>query len=169
MAETKKRAAPAEAAGKPETKAAAEFRRFKEAREAAASAAASGASSAGGGAATMAPPATGLPPWTMPPAFSLPPAPQGWPGMLPQPGLVQPAPQAVGGLGERLGSTLRLSIDVVNMALAGTLRWLGGAEHAAWDAHCCVPRHVHHHHGCDCCGVFGHDCGCTPHVGNCCD
>ena len=115
----------------------------------------------------------GMPPWTLPPSFSLPQPPQGWAGMLPQPGVVQPAPLAVGPLGDRLGSTLRLGIDVINMALAGSLRLLGG--YAGHDhghgGHCGCGGHGHVEHcgGYDCCHVYEHDGCCTPSVGNCCD
>lgn len=155
-----------------ESKAAAEFRLFKEAREAAAAASEGGtpASSSSPSGAWSAPPMTALPPWAMPPSFSLPQSPQGWGGMLPQPGLVQPAPLAVGSLGDRLGSTLRLGIDVINMALVGSLRLLGGIghgnhEHGGCGSHSCAE----HCGGYNCCCVFEHNDCCTPSVGNCCD
>jgi hypothetical protein len=178
MADTKKsrHAARASAAGKTESKATAEFQRFKAARAAAAAAPEGGttpsASPAGAG---SPPPMTALPRWAMPPSFSLPQPPQGW-AMLPQPGVVQPAPLAVGPLGDRLGSTLRLGIDVINMALAGSLRLLGGmgygsqehgcGGHYGCGGHSCAAEHCG---GYDCCCVFEHDHCCTPSVGNCCD
>ncbi len=161
-------------AGKAESKAAAEFRRFKEAR--AATPATEGDDAAPSvPAAGSPPPMMALPPWAMPPSFSLPQPPQGWGGMLPQPGTVQPAPLAVGPLGDRLGSTLRLGIDVINMALAGSLRLLGGMGYSGHEPgygdHCGCGGHpfAEHHGGYSCCCVFEHDDCCTPSVGNCCD
>ena len=152
-----------------ESKAAAEFRRFKEAREAAAAADSSATTASPAPASAGSPsPMTGMPPWATPPSFSLPPSAQGW-AMLPQPGMVQPAPLAVGPLGDRLGSTLRLGIDVLNMALAGSLRLLGGMGHGGHQQGCgCHPVHDHcGGHDC-CCGVEHDDC-CTPSVGSCCN
>lgn len=164
------------AAGNGQSKAAAEFQRFKAARAAAAAAEGSAAPSPpSSGASGLPPPMTGMPPWAMPPTFSLPQPPQGWAAMMPQPGVVQPAPVAVGPLGDRLGSTLRLGIDVINMALAGSLRLLGGIgygqhEHG-YGGHCSCGGHAGAGHcgGYDCCRVFEHDDCCTPSVGNCCD
>jgi hypothetical protein len=166
---------PPAAAVRTESKAAAEFERFKAAR-AAAEGATTGTtpSSTSTGATGLPPPMTGLPPWAMPPSFSLPQPPQGWGAMLPQPGIVQPAPVAVGSIGDRLGSTLRLGIDVINMALAGSLRLLGGysghAQHG-YGGQCGCGGHsgAGHCGGHDCCHVFEHDACCTPSVGNCCD
>jgi hypothetical protein len=156
---------PAPSATTTESKAAAEFRRFK----AASAAAAPGASALPTAPAANAAPAPmpGLPPF-----FSLPGSAQGW-AMLPQPGMVQPAPLAMGPIGDRLGSTLRLGIDVLNMALAGSLRMLGSMGYGGQEQGC----------GCQCgCGgpsrqgsCCGNDCGCgyeqdccTPSVGSCC-
>jgi hypothetical protein len=172
MADTNK---PRQSAGRTESKAAAEFQRFKAAR-AAAAAASEGATAppTGPASAGSPPPMNALPPWAMPPSFSLSQPPQGW-AMLPQPGVVQPAPLAVGPLGDRLGSTLRLGIDVINMALAGSLRLLGGmgyggqehdcGGHSGCGGHSCAE----HCGGYDCCCIFEHDHCCTPSVGNCCD
>lgn len=160
-----------------ESKAAAKFRLFKEAREAAAAASEGGttASSSSPSGAWSAPPMTALPPWAMTPSFSLPQLPPGWGGMLPQPGLVQPAPLAAGSLGDRLGSTLRLGIDVINMALVGSLRLLGGIGHGNHEhgdgGYCGCGSHscAEHCGSYDCCCVFEHNDCCTPSVGNCCD
>ena len=153
--------APAKAGGDqpaaaPLSKAAAEFHRFKAARAAAASDAASPPAPGPADVPTMG----ALPPWAVPPSFA-----------LPQPGVVQPAPLAVGPLGQRLGSTLRLGIDVINMALAGSLRLLGGMGYGGYG---CEPGYgggCHGGCGCmtDCCCVFEQDGCCTPSVGNCCD
>jgi hypothetical protein len=165
------------------TKAAAAFQRFKAAR---AEALGNAAPETGPAAGTETPAGAGTPPWPFPPSFSLPQMPQmpqmpqGWAGMLPQPGVVQPAPLAVGPLGDRLGSTLRLGIDVINMALAGSLRLLGGG---GWGGHAQChcghggypSHHGYHGGGCDpcgghdCCGVFEHEGCCNPSVGTCCD
>jgi hypothetical protein len=165
MAQPKKPSRPTRAPAKPAaappaaaqlTKAAAEFQRFKAAR-----AAATGSETAPPPEPPSAPaPMAAMPPWTMPPSFA-----------LPQPGVVQPAPLAVGPLGDRLGSTLRLGIDVINMALAGSLRLLGSVGQGGWQ------RHYGDHCGCgrhsppavDCCCVFEADPCCTPSVGNCRD
>ena len=184
MAESKKpRRTPAAsipAPGKTETKAAMAYRRIQEARAAAGAETASGPADAAAGSTTVGATTPGLPPWPSqwpsPPSFSLPqmPMPQNWAGMLPQPGVVQPAPLAVGPLGDRLGSTLRLGIDVINMALAGSLRLLGGAGWQGYGQ--CHERHSGCHGGCgggcgnyDCCCVFEHEGCCHPSVGTCCD
>lgn len=179
MVESKKprRAPAAPTPAKTKTKAATEFRRFQEARAAAgveANATSMGSTTDPSTTGTSSP---GLPPWPSPPSFSLPQIPQmphGWAGMLPQPGMVQPAPLAVGPLGDRLGSTLRLGIDVINMALAGSLRLLGGG---GWGGHAqCHGGNHGHHGGCcdpcgghDCCEVFEHEGCCNASVGTCCD
>jgi hypothetical protein len=149
----------------PETKAAEAFRRFK---EAAAAAAASAPSKAPAPAPAQAPPS-----FSLPPGFA-----QGW-AVLPQPGPVppgpdQPGPQAMYPLGDRLGTTLRLGIDVINMALAGSLRMLGGAGYGGHERDCGCPcgcgGHARQESCCgghDCCEVFERDC-CTPSVGSCC-
>jgi len=150
--------------------AAAEFRRFKEARAAAAAATEGGTppSSPNPAGAGSPSPMGALPPWAMPPSFSLPQPPQGW-AMLTQPGVVQPAPLAVGPLGDRLGSTLRLGIDVINMALAGSLRLLGRMDDGGHAPGCGGHSCAEHCGGYNCCCVFEHGDCCTPSVGNCCD
>lgn len=159
------------------SKASAKFQLFKEARKAAAAASEGGtptSSSRPSGAGSSSP-MTALPPWAMPHSFSLPQPPQGWGCMLPQHGVVQPTPLAAGSLGDRLGSTLRLGIDVINMALAGSLRLLGGMGYGGQE-HGCGGHYGYDGHSCakhcgsyDCCCVFEHDDCCTPSVGNCCD
>jgi hypothetical protein len=108
-----------------------------------------------------------MPGWALPP--SLTPGP-GWHAM-PGPMFQQPAPVATGSLRLRLGSTLRLGVDLVNSALAGGVRVLSGigaGYEMGWPA-----GYAPHGHGCGCCGhdccdYFG--CGecCRPSVGNCC-
>jgi hypothetical protein len=156
------------------TTAAASFENFKAARAAAAAPEGNRTPSPNPASAGSPPPTTALPPWAMPPSFSLSQPPQGW-AMLPRPGVVQPAPFAVGPLSDRLGSTLRLGIDVINMALAGSLRLLGGIGYGGHEQGCCGyygcggNSCAEHCGGYDCRCVFEHDHCCTPSVGNCCD
>lgn len=182
MAEKAKARPAAKPAAKPEVKtetttankAAAAFQRFKAAR---AEALGNESQAAGPAAGTETPAGGTAPTWPFPPSFSLPQPPEGWLGMLPQPGILQPAPQAVGAIGDRLGSTLRLGIDVINMALAGSLRLLGGFNpgnhYGYYHGHpghgCTCGGHGHDCGGYDCCCVFEHDPCCTPSVGRCCD
>jgi hypothetical protein len=76
-------------------------------------------------------------------------------------------------LGDRLGTTLRLGIDVINMALAGSLRMLGGAGYGGHEqdcgCQCGCGGHTRQESCCgdDCCGSYERDC-CTPSVGSCC-
>lgn len=176
MADTKKQRQTAPrasaAARTQQSKAAAAFQRFK-AAGAAAAAATEGSATSSAAPVGATPSPVAMPPWPTPPSFSLSQPPQGW-GMLPQPSVVQSAPLAVGPLSDRLGSTLRLGIDVINMALAGSLRLLGGIGSGGHE-HCCGGVHGYGGHACaeqcggyDCCCAFEHDHCCTPSVGNCC-
>jgi hypothetical protein len=112
-----------------------------------------------------------MPGWALPPSVAAGP---GWHHGMPGPMFQQPAPMATGSLRLRLGSTLRLGVDFVNSALAGGVRVLNGigaGYEMGWPA-----GHAHgqgHGGGCECCG---HDCcdyfGCSeccrPGVGSCC-
>ncbi len=109
------------------------------------------------------------------PGFIMPGGGSGWgvpPSMTMMPGGGYFAPQhhPEGSLSTRLGSTLRLGVDVLNAALAGGVRFLNGVSGAAYggqdSGQAC---------GCnDCCGneCRGQDCCgcecCQPGVGSCC-
>jgi hypothetical protein len=118
-----------------------------------------------------------MPGWAVPPSVAMLPHPGGVGGYAP------PFPHG-GGAGDnslstRLGSTIRLGVDVINAALAGGVRLLGGISGAVYghgDAgygheHCQCPAC---REGCcaseccgyDCCG--GCDPCCSPSVGTCC-
>ncbi|HEY2661453.1 MAG TPA: hypothetical protein VGI79_17170 [Caulobacteraceae bacterium] len=94
------------------------------------------------------------PSWAVPPSIA----------MLP-PYAGAPPPPTAGSLTEGLGASLRLGIDLINAALAGGVRILGGFADAyghedcgcesCCEPTCCEP---------DCCDC---DC-CHPGVGNCC-
>jgi hypothetical protein len=146
-------------------------------------------------------------PWVMPagpggaPGWALPPSVMpypGMPGMPSMPGMpAMPAmPAGTGGIGDRVGSTLGLGVDVVNQLLAGSVRLLQGLAGGAYGY---APQAYGGHggghgHGCgcgcdcgggcgcgggcdpclsdccgyDCCGVMGAGGCCRPSVGNCC-
>jgi len=107
------------------------------------------------------------------PGFIMPGGPSGpgWavpPSVAMLPGGFAPQHHPEGSLTTRLGSTLRLGVDVLNAALAGGVRFLNGVSGAAYGEYgaeggcgcgcadnCC---------GSDCCGC---EC-CQPGVGNCC-
>lgn len=109
--------------------------------------------------------AKGVPNWAFPPSVAV----------LPEP------PDMRGSLTERLGTTVRLGVDIVNMALAGGIRILGGlasgaygyGEHAwslsSCEACCssCDPceTECECHNCCGSCGCGGR---CQPSVGTCC-
>lgn len=109
-------------------------------------------------------------PFALMPGWALPPSMAAMPGLMFQ----QPAPMATGSLRLRLGSTLRLGVDFVNSALASGVRVLSGigaGYEMGWPA-----GYAHGHgHGCGC-GCRGHNCcdffGCSeccrPGVGTCC-
>lgn len=92
-----------------------------------------------------------MPGWAMPPSMgALPNYPSA--NHFAPPGVMRPHP--MGSLTERLGSTLRLGVDLLNAALARGTSMLGGGA-MQWDAHGC---------GCDRCG---HDC-CDAMSAECC-
>ncbi len=121
-----------------------------------------------------------LPHWAFPPSMAALPQPLVSAGLYPS--MMQPGIVATGSLQERLGSTLRLSIDVVNAALAGGVRVLGGISNMAyrlgdegmeqagygscgsWCDDGCVTRYNYH----DCCGCSACGNHCHPSVGTCC-
>ncbi|HEX3754724.1 MAG TPA: hypothetical protein VHV26_06575 [Rhizomicrobium sp.] len=93
------------------------------------------------------------PSWAVPPSVT----------MLPR--YADEAAAASGSLADSIGTTLRLGLDVINAALAGGTRLLGGFAGAyghedcgcesCCEPSCCEP---------DCCGCES----CHPGVGNCC-
>jgi hypothetical protein len=97
--------------------------------------------------------------WAVPPSVAMMPRYVNGPGMMPP-----------GSLVDSIGTSLRLGIDVINAALAGGVRMLGGfadayrhegcgcekcREPSCCEESCCEP---------DCCGC---EC-CHPGVGSCC-
>jgi len=124
-----------------------------------------------------------------PPAFSIQGASiGGWPGEAAFPGPAvggpwgapTPWPAAYGSgpvppqlgpgtLTDRLRTTLRLGVDVVNASLAGSLRVMGGlTDITAW-AWSDPSRGYRGHHGSHCgCGCGSSSCGCHGSCG-CCD
>jgi hypothetical protein len=115
----------------------------------------------------------GAPAWSVPPAVVMAPPAAGGQGAPAGPGLA--------GTAQGLGDTIRLGIDVLNAALAGGARLLGGATTLAADlgygageldgyGHECGCGHGYDgcHDCCDCCDALGCGCGCHPGVGSCC-
>jgi hypothetical protein len=111
-----------------------------------------------------------MPGWAVPPSVAMLPFGGGSPGFSP----AMPSEGATGdgSLTRRLGSTIRLGVDVVNLLLAGGVRLLGGMSDAAYGYG--GQEHGHSCCGCDCCGhdCCGYDCCgcecCRPSVGTCC-
>ncbi len=125
-----------------------------------------------------------LPQSMMPPQGIMPPQ-----GMIPPPGFgAIPAAFASGELFNSLGNMLRLGIDTINAALAGSNQLMqgftgGGQIHNPQPQypqgcgcrghmqHCCghyYQRNTYHESGChSCCDVYGESC-CNPSVHNCC-
>lgn len=143
-----------------------------------------------------------MPPFNMPPfgppmpnAMPFPQGmmpPQGMMGMPPAPGFgAIPAAFAGGGLFNSLGNMLRLGVDTINSALAGSnqlVRGLTGGGQPPYPCpqpyypQSCGCHHGHMRHGCghshqhntyhdcgcrSCCDVYGESC-CNPGVHNCC-
>jgi hypothetical protein len=113
--------------------------------------------------------------WAMPPSYMpLPPGP-GFPGMPPAPAPAASGAALAGNVGQSLGTTVKLGLDMVNMLLSSTMNALAGA--AALSQSYAPPGlgeawHGQHGHGCGC---GGHDCcepmgcsGCQPRVSGCC-
>lgn len=173
---------------KPKTKAQVKFDQFKARSD---EARAAGATADPGSAAPGLRVGPAVPAWGFPPYPSLQPAP-GFPGFPPYGPAAPPAAEATGTVSERLGSTLRLGVEVANAVLANSLRLLhgltgmtselGGAlwpqgQGAGYGGGCgcgscgcdaCASC------GCgDCCRALEHGCGCghgccQPSVGACC-
>jgi hypothetical protein len=150
-------------------KAQAEFERYTERR---AKAAAAGAAPAAAGALPSSPfPGEGLT-WTAPLGVGM--APVHMAGPHHGPGHHGGGAAAVGELAEGLGTAARLGVDLLNAALANSVKILGGFTSAYGYGHeegrgcgggcgcdsCCEPSCCQS----DCCGC---DC-CHPGVGNCC-
>lgn len=170
-------------APKTKTKAQAEFERYKARVGAppAAMAAMTGPSGTGFPQPAAFPQAGVVPAWAFPPSIAALPQAPGATVFGPASG--QPGIAAAGSLGERLGSTLGLGVDVLNAALASGLRVLGGVSGAvspfgamAWPyagpypcSYCgdpCLTECC----GYDCCCLFGaegYHC-CQGKVGTCC-
>ncbi|HYM02484.1 MAG TPA: hypothetical protein VET85_06020 [Stellaceae bacterium] len=155
---TDPKATPAPSGEASANKAQAEFQRYKDRLDA--------ERQAFGGFAPMAM----MPGWAVPPSVVVPQAPWGAGGHE-----MPPGPIATGSLGQRLGSTVRLGVDVVNLMLAGGVRMLGGLAggyEAGWQ------QGGHGSYGCgcgcgdecgvDCCRLLGGDECCRPSVGRCC-
>jgi hypothetical protein len=110
-----------------------------------------------------------VPGWAVPPSVAMMTGSAG--------GFTQPASSAGSALGDTLGSTLRLGVDVINAMLAGSVRFLEGVSGAAYGGSgysadgcgcgggcgcndCC---------GASCCGTSCCECDCCqPSVGTCC-
>lgn len=143
------------AAAKPaarESKAQAEFARYKERVE-----------TAGSAAPFASPlPAGAIPAWSLQPGFAAAGASGGAPGTSAGTSVVQ-----------GLGTTIRLGVDALNAALANGIAMMGGATRA-WSS----SYGYGHEGGCgcgcddcgyDCCCVMSCGCGCCePSVGTCC-
>lgn len=99
--------------------------------------------------------------WAVPPSVT----------MMSGGGHFAPSHHPEGSLTTRLGSTLRLGVDVLNAVLAGGVHFLNGVSGAAYG-----EQGYHQSCGCgdDCCGndCCGNDCCgcecCQPGVGSCC-
>jgi len=106
-----------------------------------------------------------MPGWAMPPSMgALPPYPPAYPYGPQGPQRSHP----MGSLTERLGSTIRLSIDLLNAALASGASALGGGMGPQWGGHgrdCGCGCGCEHgdRRGCDCCEVMASEC-CHPGV-----
>lgn len=158
-----------------ESKAQAEFARYKDRVEGAATGAASAASFA------SPLPRGAVPAWSLQPSLVAPGPPGAGPGAWvsepPSTGVPPPITQG-------LGTTIRLGVDVLNATLSSSLRLLSGVGETvgvlAWpgtsascgcgscgcgSCDCCGPA-------CDCCCVLDCSCGgcgcCEPSVGTCC-
>jgi hypothetical protein len=138
-----------------ESKAQAEFARYKQRIE------------ASGPAAPFASPLPvgAIPAWSLQPAFAAA-EPQGAAGSSTTTSVVQ-----------GLGTTIRLGVDVLNAALANSVAMLGGAARAWSSTSCGCACGWSCDDCCDCCDCCGYDCCCVmscacgccePRVGACC-
>jgi hypothetical protein len=103
-----------------------------------------------------------MPGWAMPPSMgALPNYPSANP--FAPPGVMRPHP--MGSLTERLGSTVRLGVDLLNAALARGASMLGGGA-MQWDSHGCGCGSDRCGYDCcdamasECCRPGAHGCGC---------
>jgi hypothetical protein len=148
-----------------ESKAQAEFARYKDRVGEGATRAAAFASRL---------PTSAVPAWSLQPPLPGPPPAAGGPVGWGTP--TGPASVDTQSVTQSLGTTIRLGVDVLNAALSSSLTMLGGGVGAAWRAESCGCGG-----GCDCCGscecdccdVFDCGCGCgygscEPSVGTCC-
>lgn len=136
-------------------------------------------------------------PFQPPFGMNMPPIPMGQPGMTmggpnpmmpPMPPGAFPSPTANGSLLDSVGTMIKLGIDTINAALAGSNQLLQGISGASYHGnpyphhyqgcddhgymhshhhHCCEHNHYHDSYGHSCCDQCG-DSGCCPSVHNCC-
>ena len=126
----------------------------------------------------------GVPVWAVPPSVAMLPQGSGSPGFFAA--MPHGGTQGQSSLTSSLGATIRLGVDVINAALAGSVRLLNGISGAAYGYG--EPGYGHSnyahsgcgcHASCDCCGddccgddCCGDDCCgcecCNPGVGTCC-
>lgn len=103
----------------------------------------------------------GMPAWAVPPSLAMLPQPQGMSAL--GPAMIGPGAMAAGSLVDRIGSSLRLGLDVVNAVLAGSARILDGMYgRYDYDEMRCG--------GGSCCESCCNECCscCNPSVGRCC-
>lgn len=111
-----------------------------------------------------------MPGWAFPPSVAM--LPQG-PGQFGA-SVARDVAAVEGTLTHALGSTFRLGVDVLNAALAGSVRLLNGISGAAYPESECGDEGCGCHSGCESCREesCGHDCCCDPccqpSVGRCC-
>jgi hypothetical protein len=109
------------------------------------------------------PPVAGMPSWAFPPSLAALPGVGGFfasgaPGTSP-PG---------SSIGDRLGTTLRLGIDVLNASLAGSVRLMSGLYGAASSFGGAWPgASAGYGYACGCGGAGGCGCGCSGGGGGC--
>jgi hypothetical protein len=73
----------------------------------------------------------------------------------------------MGSLTDRLGTTIRLGVDLLNAVLASGASALGGGTSAHWGGHGCgCGCERGDHCGYDCCEVMAGEC-CRPGVHGC--
>jgi hypothetical protein len=106
----------------------------------------------------------GMPAWGIPPSLTMLPHPPGVSGF--GPAMIAPSAMAAGSLADRIGSSLRLGLDVVNAVLAGSARILDGMYgRYEYDEMRCGYGSC-----CSCCESCCNECCscCSPSVGRCC-
>jgi hypothetical protein len=148
-----------------ESKAQAEFARYKDRVGEGATRAAAFASRL---------PTSAVPAWSLQPPLPGPPPAAGGPVGWGTP--TGPASVDTQSVTQSLGTTIRLGVDVLNAALSSSLTMLGGGVGAARRGESCRCGGGCDRCGpceCDCCDVFECGCGCgcgscEPSVGTCC-